>query len=190
MIIIELNIFQTNSAEARDFSQNVKDIDRAIKHAINRTIESAKTELIRETVRLYYVSATDIRKTITLKISNSSGIIQGLINSRGERIKLSAFKVSPKTISRRMNGKSYQAAVKREGGMKRLSPNSFYIPSHKMLRMRYSPGGRGFQHTRALFGPAIPQILKNEQTLDAVRVKADNVFNERLEHELKRLNLL
>ena len=162
-------------------------VNKAFNLAISRALDKARTTLTRETVKQYYIGASDIRKTITAKTIATNGLKQGVLTSKGERLHLSKFKISPKSPSYRMNGRNYQAAVKRSGGLKSLAPNAFYIPSKKQAFRRIAPGGRGFQNLRVLMGPAIPQILKNEQTLDVATRETQNVFTERLSHEVQRL---
>ena len=153
-------------------------IKRAANLAMSRALDSMKTQLSKETT-----------KTLTARLSTVAGFKQGVIISRAPRLSLTAFKVNPKSPSYRMKGRRYQAAVKREGGMKTLSANSFYIPKRKKMYRRIQAGGRGFQNLRMLQGPAIPQMLKNEQTKDAITQKTKEVFEYRLSHEIKRLLL-
>ena len=164
-------------------------IKRAANLAMSRALDSMKTQLSRETTTRYFVTSSEIKKTLTARLSTVAGFKQGVIISRAPRLSLTAFKVNPKSPSYKMKGRRYQAAVKREGGIKTLSANSFYIPKRKKMYRRIQAGGRGFQNLRMLQGPAIPQMLKNEQTKDAITQKTKEVFEYRLSHEIKRLLL-
>ena len=179
--------FTVDTKNLAGFNASSELILRAANMAMTRALDNLKSNLARETVSRYYVKASDIRKSITAKVSTGAGIKQGLIISRAPRLNLSAFKISPKTASYRMKGRQYRAAVKRDAGLKGLAHNVFYIPKRKKMYKRITAGGRGFQNLRAVLGPAIPQMLKNEQTFEVVTQKANEVFTERLNHEVKRL---
>ena len=181
--------FNVNADNLKGFNLSEKGVLRAVNASINRALDSMKTQLARETVTRYYVTASAIRKTLNARTTTVAGVKQGIIISRAPRLNLANFKISPRSASYRMRGRSYQAAVKQEGGMKTLAANVFYIPGRKRMYKRVRPGGKGFQNIRAIFGPAIPQMLKNEETFEAVKENTERVFNERLSHEIQRLLL-
>ena len=188
--------FNVNADNLKGFNLSEKGVLRAVNASINRALDSMKTQLARETVTRYYltetryyVTASAIKKTLNARTTTVAGVKQGIIISRAPRLNLANFKISPRSASYRMRGRSYQAAVKQEGGMKTLAANVFYIPGRKRMYKRVRPGGKGFQNIRAIFGPAIPQMLKNEETFEAVKENTERVFNERLSHEIQRLLL-
>ena len=185
---MEIN-FNVNTDNLGGFNLSEKIARRALNAAINRALDSMKTQLARETVTRYYVTSSSIRRTLNARTTTVAGVKRGIITSRAPRLSLAAFKISPRSASYRMRGRKYQAAVKHEGGMKGLAANVFYIPGRKRMYKRISPGGKGFQNIRGIFGPAIPQMLKNEETFKAVKENTERVFNERLSHEVKRLLL-
>ena len=162
-------------------------VNKAISRAVTRVLDSMRTELTQRTATRYYITSTEIRKSITARSYTAGDIRHGILTAKGLRIPLAKFKISPKSPSFRMKGKPYQAAVKREGGLKTLAPNAFYVPSKKQAFRRIAPGGRGFRNLRVLMGPAVPQMLKNEQTLKEVTDKAEEVFKQRFNHEIERL---
>ena len=181
--------FNVDAGNFKALRANDSLLQKAANLAIPRALDSMKTQLAKETTQRYYVTSSAIKKTLTARLSTVAGVKQGVVISRAPRMSLASFKVRPKSPSYRMKRRRYQAAVKREGGMKTLSPNAFYIPKRKKMYRRIAPGGKSFQNLRMLYGPAIPQMLKNEQTKDAIIQKTSEVFEQRLSHEIKRLLL-
>ncbi len=161
---------------------------QAVARAVNRTTDGLRTDAVRETHKKYFVSAKDIRSSITFRKA-SAGNLMGAMVSKGKRHSLADYQLTPKTPRA---GKRVQlkGAVKREGGLKSLGP-AFLI---KRSGGRYSPyyrvgfgGGNKYKGINSLISPSMPQIIKNEETRSAMEKGAQERFTARLNHEWNRI---
>ena len=154
---------------------------RAVAAATNRVLEGMRTDAVTETAKKYFVKPSEIRKSLTLKKS-SAGNLMGAMVSRGSRKSLADYQLTPKTPRKGKNG--LQGAVKRDGvkNIERgflLRRGSGYKP--------YMRVGSGKWAVQFLISPAIPQIVKNDETVELMREKAAERFEKRLDHEVLRL---
>ena len=142
-----------------------------------------RTDAVNETKARYYAKPGDIRKTITLRTTSASNL-QGAMISRGSRKSLADYKLTPRTPKKGIKG--LEGAVKNDG----LKPfkDGFLLKSKKgggyKPYIRTSLGKSGIE---PLISPAIPQILKNEETVKIVEEKAVERFEKRLDHEVMRI---
>ena len=160
---------------------------RAVAAAANRTLETMRTDTARETKERYFVKSGDVRKTLTLRKARS-GSLSGAMISRGSRKNISKYQITPRTpqAGRR---KGFKGAVKREGGLKPLPEGTFMINTPNagyVLFTRIRPG-RSWRNIKHVHSPSIPQIIKNDETVDAVQAHAEEVFVKRLNHEVMRM---
>lgn len=154
---------------------------KAVAAATNRTLEGMRTDVVAETKEKYFVKPSEIRKTITLKKA-SAGNLGGAMISRGSRKSLADYQLSPKTPKKGM--KNLQGAVKRTGlktleGAFLVRRGGKYKPYHRK--------GSGKWNIAPYISPAIPQIIKNDETVKVVEEKATERFEKRLNHEVLRL---
>jgi hypothetical protein len=156
-------------------------IPRILAASENRALEGMRTDAVKETTRRYYVKSSDVRKTITLKKASSANL-QGIMLSRGRRRLLQDYKVVGKS------GK-LKGAVKKDG-LKALG-KAFWIElnnSGRHLFLRTGPGIWGtFIGLTRLGSASIPQLIKNDGTVEYVYDNAEKVFAKRLDHEILRL---
>ena len=150
---------------------------KAVARAANRALDGMRTDAAKETRQRYFVTAADVRKTITLRKAGP-GNMQAAMISRGKRRGLEEYRVTPHAGKRG----GAKAAVKREGGLKPI-PKAFFLPGKKPPFIRV---GKARREIRALRGPAVPQILKNEETVEALEMGAAERFAKRLNHEVMR----
>lgn len=154
---------------------------RAVAAASNRVLEGMRTDVIAETKERYFAKPSEIRKTLTLK-KTSANSLQGAMISRGARKSLADYNLTPKSPKKGMKG--IQGAVKRDG-IKNI-PGAFLL-RHGAKYKPYVRTGRGKFGIKMLVSPAIPQILKNEETIKIVEQKASERFEKRLDHEVLRV---
>lgn len=186
--MIDVHIEQESLARAYNLLRHIPGaFPRAVSAASNRTLESMRTDTVRETQKRYFVKPGDIRKTLTLKKTNA-GNLQGAMISKGGRRKLSDYQLTPKNPRAGRQG-GFKGAVKREGGLKPLPLDTFMMNTPNagyVLFTRVRPG-RGWQNIKHVHSPAIPQIIKNEETVEIVEIHTREVFEKRLNHEVMRL---
>ncbi len=157
----------------------------AISHAVNRSLEAYKTASLRETAKKYYVKQKDIRASLTLKKSYG-GAMNGAVIAKGPRRSLTEYKFAPRkgpTASGKVS-----AAVKKAGGLKhmrtaRLTSNSFGAP----VILIYNEESKRWRRATS---PSVPQLMKNQETMDTAQQKSGEVFEQRLQHELGRIGFL
>lgn len=153
---------------------------KAVASATNRTLEGMRTDAVNETKGRYFAKPGEIRKTLTLKRA-STGNLGGAMVSRGGRKSLAEYRLTPSKPSK---GKTIMGAVK-QGGMKSLG-DAFLINRGGKYRP-YRRTGPGRRDIEPLISPAIPQIIKNEETVKVMEQGAAERFEKRLDHEVLRL---
>ena len=160
---------------------------QAVSNAVNRTLETIRSEAVRGTAGRYFVKQGEIRKTIELK-KTSAGNLHGAMISRGKRKKLQEYRLTPNSPAG--NKKGFKGAVMREGGLKPLPKSAFMIntPNSGWLLFNRIRPGKGWKNVVEHIGsPSIPQIIKNRETIDEMNKRADRVFWQRLDHEAMRI---
>ena len=143
-----------------------KSANRAVKEAMTHM----RAQLVRETVAKYYITAARIRKAMTisgttLKVSGHSELIHH-------------YKISPK--NRGKKSPLVKAAVKR-GGLKSLGNKAFLLKTGKGAVVMKREGGKRLP-IRPVFGPAIPQIVGNEETIEALEAEVQEYFQKRMDY--------
>ncbi|MBR2208909.1 MAG: phage tail protein [Synergistaceae bacterium] len=158
---------------------------RVLASTTNRVLEGMRTDIVAETKERYFVKPSEIRKTISLKKAGANNL-QGIMLSRGARKSLADYNLTPKSSKKGM--KSLKGAVKRDG-IKNIQ-GGFLVKRGGKYKP-YIRSGSGKWNINLLVSPAIPQILKNEDTVKNIEQKAIERFEKRLDHEILRaLNLL
>jgi hypothetical protein len=154
----------------------------AISRALNRAAANAKTNASKKAREEYIVKASDIKSSINISKATKSKLGASVV-SKGERLGLHKFKVSPKAPRHKNPPKSLKVSVKKGSGKKLL--HAFIADIN---------GGKVFERTskarlpiRQLYGPAIPQMLGNVSVKNYIESESAKVFNQRLEHEIKNI---
>ena len=154
---------------------------RAVASTTNRVLEGMRTDAVAETKGRYFAKPSDIRKTITLKKANA-GNLTGAMVSRGARKTLADYQLLPKSPKKSMKG--LQGAVKTDG-LKNIY--SGFLVRRGGKYKPYIRTGSGKWGIQSINSPAIPQILKNEETIAFLEKKASERFEKRIDHEVIRL---
>jgi hypothetical protein len=94
---------------------------------------------------------------------------------------LERFRVSP-SKPRPQNPPLLKVGIKREGGLKQF-PGAFVIPNLKI----YERIGKARYPIKRKYGPAVPQLIGGEKIRAEVEVESIRVYQERLDHEIKRV---
>lgn len=156
--------------------------------AINRAANAAKVKTAKEISSKYQISSPKVKSTISMKKANR-GNLMAEVESKGKNIGLYKFKVSPKTKVKKGTPKTYRASVKKEGGYKALSGN----PKPFVMEMKnghmgvFARNGKSRTSISELYGPAVPQMIKNEEIADSIERRTQEVLNNRIEHEISYL---
>lgn len=154
----------------------------AISRAMNRAVTATATSVSKEIRKRYHVKAGDV-KSATTRSRSSASSLSASVRLSGGPIGLDKFKVSPKTVN--PNRKSQlKISVRKDKGAGRVA--GAFNASINGLKVMKRVGKKRLPIDR-LFGPAIPQMAKNEEVSSAAGRRGGVVFEERLRHEIGRL---
>lgn len=199
MIYSEIKVAGVEEVQAR-LGKFKNQAPLVLSRAINRAIQNVKKNMGKETSARYYVSSSDVKETVKV-IKASKGSLKAAAISAGDGIALSKFKVSPNTpVKYRGASRSprvYKAGVKKSGGLKPLDGN----PKSFIAIMKNSSKSEGASdHTgvwtrksgkslpiKQLYGPSIPQIVKNEDIMSKINKDASETLQKRIDAEIKNI---
>lgn len=153
----------------------------AISNALNRGVSNMNTNSRKEIRKEYNIKAGDVSPT--LKVFKSSRMSLGAsVQSKGGVIPLDRFKISPRTINP-LRKSPIKAAVKK--GSPRSLGSGFMAEINGPKLFKRS--GKSRLPINRLFGPSIPQMLENEATREEIQRQGQEVYEKRLDHEIKRI---
>lgn len=172
---------------------------KVIARAVNRAYPTGRTAIARETKKRYRITQKDVNGTKVLKVTKATAANPtAILSYTGEHENLSRWNgnraVSPNRIIKWAHGKpnvrQYKAAVKR-GSMKKLGgDNKPFIQKVRSGEKAEFTGLFRRENKRrdaplvSVFAPAVPQIIKNEETMEQFRRAAGPMLQKRLEHEI------
>ncbi len=172
----------------------------AMYRAINAAASGAKKDMGKETSARYHIGSRTVTDTVHVTKANKESL-KAVVRSRGNARKLSDYKMT--------TGRGIKAAVKK-GPTKSLDgdPKAFmatmknghkdafqrYMFGHKKAKIRSTrkPGRKQAlnKHNIAIHtfpGPAIPSIIKNDETMEIIKKNASETLQRRLEHEIQNI---
>lgn len=156
---------------------------KALSRAMNRAIDSAKTEASRKARETYHVRHKDVLDTIKVSKSSPSNL-NAVVVSRGYVFALTKFQVTPKKPQPKRK-KEIVVRVKRgEGGPIKRAFVTQLKSGHLGVFKR---AGKARFPIEQFYGPSVPQMLGNVKVTDAVEQRAAAVMNDRLDHEIMRI---
>ncbi|MEY8517186.1 phage tail protein [Lachnospiraceae bacterium 29-84] len=160
-----------------------KGAERALSNAINRGLSRVKTGATKRVKEVYTVQSSAINEATNTKIQKAStGKLAGYIHFSGCKIPLYKFKVTPKAPGVK---KQVTAAVKKGGGT--AFENAF------IAQMKSGHTGVFERETskrlpvEEKMGLAMAQMVGNLNVMTEIEKEAQEVINERLEHEIERI---
>lgn len=157
----------------------LKNGEKAIANAINRSLITMRKESSKAIRESYTAKASDIKKTIRLEKASKSNL-EGTFYSSGTKISASHFKITPKTDTTGLNKKAVKVEIKK--GSKYTVSRGFNWNSNLFRRK-----GNARLPIKKEMGPSVPQMLENEDVLDSITQKAHETLEKRLAHEYERL---
>lgn len=152
---------------------------KALSLALNRSLDSAKSEAVRAVAEEYTVKQKQVRPTMRAKKSSASNL-EAEIVSTGASLPLMEFKVAPRSDTTGNRRQPIRVQVKKGGGGKLTRS---FIHKGRV----YEREGETRLPIRPLSGPAVPVMLNNEQVVERVEKKAIETVEKRLDHEVGRL---
>ena len=157
-------------------------IPKAASRAINRALENARSNFVKDVRESYHLKARDVRDTIKITRARHNDLV-GEVKSTGSPLPLSSFKVRPSTVNGRRRI-PLRVSV-RKGQVSELD---------RAFNARVGGGVKVFERVgksrlpiKKLYGPSVPQALGNDQIVNEVAKKARETLNDRLDHEINRI---
>jgi len=174
--MIEFNATQIGRAE--QLLGGIKGaLPKAQASAINRSLTTARAEIVRAVRKEYVIKAEDVRNTI--KVSNASAANPiGRVKSMGGPIPLVKFDTS--------KGNPVLARVKKTGAKKPIK-HAFKQTMKNGYQGIFLRAGKDRYPLKQLYGPSIPQMVGNENVMKSVEEKAIEILDKRLNHEINRI---
>ncbi|WP_339118565.1 phage tail protein [Halomonas sp. BMC6] len=175
-----------------------KDVEKALRWSINATTRKASTLISRETRQRYDISADDIRKRLRIqRLDRGDG---RAILYAGRRLPLAQFKPRERWVSvsskRRVQSGPRKGSMARRRGVTvrvrkdrgRQLVQGGWLAKSQIFRRSSRTDNQSTPEMR--FGPSIPEMVGNEQVMDAaqnlVRDDLPQQFNDRLNYILNR----
>lgn len=158
------------------------EIPKVVSRAINRAIENARANVVREVRDHYNIKAKDIRTTLKISRSNSKNLA-AVISSRGAPLPTMAFKVRPGTVNGRRRT-PLTVSVKK-GQSENL--DRAFIATLGGSKGVYERIGGPRLPIRQLYGPSVPQMIGNEEIIKQIADQARKTLDDRLDHEINRV---
>ena len=165
-----------------------------LSRAVNRSLSNVSKNMKSQVVKRYRVKSERVGRTIKIVRRASVSKPTAQIRSVGRHITLTSFHMTPGRIPRKIkSGKysplMYKAAVKKGQGLQRLSgnPKPFIqrVNSGNVISVRrISPYSRSLE---AVYGPSVPQMIKNQEILDIIAHEAETMTSKRINHEIVRM---
>lgn len=191
MIVSEIKASGIEDVEKR-LGNMKKNAPTVVSRAINRAIQNVKKNMGKETSERYFITSGEVKKTVNVTKATKSRL-QAAAISQGAGIALSKFKVNPKTPVRYRGAsrtpKVYRAGVKKAGGVKPLdgNPKSFVAVMKSGHVGVFSRTSAKSLPIKQLYGPSVPQMVKNEDIMDKINRDANETLQKRIDAEINNL---
>lgn len=160
-----------------------KGAERALSNAINRGLSKVRTGAVKKVKEVYTVQTSAFNEASRIRVNKAStGNLVGFVSFGGYKIPLYKFKVSPTAPGVR---KKVHAAVMKGGGTQ--------FEDAFIAQMRSGHIGVFERETEKRFpieekmGLSAAQMVGNERIIEMLEDEAQEVVNQRIEHEINRL---
>ena len=150
----------------------------AIARAMNRAIDSTKTEASRIVKENYTIKASSVKQSLSVKKASKNELVaQFLSTANSSSLSMAHYKFSP---NRDTTGKAFRPVT---AEIKKGSPftvNNGFIWNGNVFRRT----GKKRLPIEVKTGPTVPQLLSQEDAFEALQEKAEETFMKRLDHEV------
>lgn len=156
-------------------------VETAAARAVNRALTGARTEITRAVRERYTIRARDVRQSLSIKRA-AKGRLEGEIISRGYKIDLNAshFKVKPRADTTGNRQRHVTAEIIK--GSPQTVERGFIFNTQVFRRV-----GRSRLPIAKQTGPAVPQMLEQDEVLQKTSQALQERFVSRLDHEVKAI---
>lgn len=192
--MISISIDEKLVKEAYDlFADNHKVVRIAAAKAINRANSAVQKEVSKAIRKNYEISAKNIKKGFKLKRA-TAGQPMGAVISRGTPTLITHFKLKPDPTKMMAALRSGAIAGKSVGPISvKVKKGSSFVPVRGLFIQKSSRSGYAGAMQRYVksayplhipYGPSVPQMFGNEETLAELIPVAEEVLNDRFLHEI------
>ena len=154
-------------------------IQRALVSSFNRALQEGRTAGTRQAVGFYTLKAGIVRGTMAMHRANKNNLNAELV-SRGRRLPTRYYAHKPGRDTTGAKRQQVSVAV-RKGALKPIGQGFIY---NGMVMQRL---GTSRLPVAQLYSLSVPNILDNEQVVDAIQDRMRQAVSKRLEHETERL---
>lgn len=157
----------------------------AARNAINRAMTAGKTAAIKKAAERYTIKQAKVRDKITTSKADLNRLV-AKVTSRGKALRLTDYETNPKRPTPK-KPQLLKVNVLRETGFQPIA-GAFLAVSKRSGKMGvFVRSTKARLPIKQLFGPSIPEILGTKTVADAVEGRAQDVLNDRFNHEIGRL---
>lgn len=192
--MISISIDEKLVKEAYDlFADNPKVVRIAAAKAINRANSAVQKEVSKAIRKNYEISAKNIKKGFKLKRA-TAGQPMGAVISRGTPTLITHFKLKPDPTKMMAALRNGAIAGKSVGPISvKVKKGSSFVPVRGLFIQKSSRSGYAGAMQRYVksayplhipYGPSVPQMFGNEETLAELIPVAEEVLNDRFLHEI------
>lgn len=192
--MISITIDEKALKTARElFADSPKVVRIAAAKAINRANTAVQKEVSKAIRKNYEISAKNIKKGFKLKRATAGQPI-GAVISRGAPMLITRFKLKPDPTKMMAALRSGAIAGKSVGPISvKVKKGSSYVPIRGLFIQKSSRSGYAGAMQRYVksayplhipYGPSVPQMFGNEETLAELIPIAEEVLNDRFLHEI------
>lgn len=192
--MISISIDEKLVKEAYDlFADNHKVVRIASAKAINRANSAVQKEVSKAIRKNYEISAKNIKKGFKLKRA-TAGQPMGTVISRGTPTLITHFKLKPDPTKMMAALRNGAIAGKSVGPISvKVKKGSSFVPVRGLFIQKSSRSGYAGAMQRYVksayplhipYGPSVPQMFGNEETLAELIPVAEEVLNDRFLHEI------
>lgn len=172
-----------------------KEVGAATRNALNRTIDHVISKSGQLVSKAYSIKSGDVKKTFSNIKRPSNSNLEASITSKGHLLSLGRFPHSPTRPIKntKRTKRQVKVQIKRPGGKKTVAadPKAFIASTGAKSadKMQYNVFRRvgnsrlPIQIVRTL---SVPQMITNEKVAEQILESANNMLNQRLEHEIVR----
>lgn len=192
--MISITIDEKALKTARElFADSPKVVRIAAAKAINRANTAVQKEVSKAIRKNYEISAKNIKKGFKLKRATAGQPI-GAVISRGAPTLITRFKLKPDPTKMMAALRSGAIAGKSVGPISvKVKKGSSFVPVRGLFIQKSSRSGYAGAMQRYVksayplhipYGPSVPQMFGNEETLAELIPVAEEVLNDRFLHEI------
>lgn len=156
--------------------------ERALSNAINRGLSKVKTGATKRVKEVYTIQSSAFTGAANTRVSNAStSNLAGVVSFSGYKIPLYKFQVTPKAPG---INRPVKAAIKKGSGT--LFEDAFIANMSHGIGVFERETPRRFP-VDGLMGLSAAQMVGNEKVVQELQEEAQELINERLEHEIDRI---